>query len=247
MKTINRFFPRFTLASLCGLLFAAPSFVTGANIVVNGGFEDNLIGPPPFATAPLSSWTIGEVGSVNQNLVEGLDTTTQYALPPHSGSIAAVFRSNTNTLNTVGLGTLTQSLTTTAGQAYALSFWLANPIQDPADFLNVFSVSWNGVLIALSSPSLTEESLGSMTYVVAPQPGWFQVTANLIGTGGPADLQFSGRNSDWGTLLDDVSVQASGVPDSGSTLLLFAIAVGGLVVATRKSQRDSTGAAGDIC
>jgi hypothetical protein len=242
MKTITRSLPRFTLASLCGLLLVAPSFVDAANIVANPSFEANAdLVTPPFATAPLTDWTKGEIvgtGLPGQNRVDGLDTTFLYALAPHSGNIAAAFNSDSDTVTKGGVATLTQALTTSTTETYDLSFWLANPILDPSNFNNFFSVTWNGVLLALSSPSLTEISAGSNTYKVAPNTAWFQVTATgLAVTGASTNLVFSGRNSDWATLVDDVSVQASGVPDSGNSVALLGIALAGLVLFARKEQR----------
>jgi hypothetical protein len=238
MKTLTSILPRFTLASLCALTLVAPSFVDGANIVQNDSFEDNASASFP-QTAPLTFWTVGEVlgtGGPNQNRVVGLNTTGEYALAPRTGVIAAAFNSTTNTVTTGGLAELSQTLGTTAGQAYDLSFWIANPIQDSSNFNNIFSVSWNGVALALSNPSLG--AAGSNQYIVAPNTAWFQVTASLVGTGSDV-LKFSARNSDWATLLDDVSVQASGVPDSGSTIAMFGIALVGLVLVSRKTQRDA--------
>jgi hypothetical protein len=238
MKILTSILPRFTLASLCALTLAAPSFVNGANLVQNSSFEDNSSGAPLTETAPLTFWTVAEVlgtGGANQNLVNGLNSTVFYQLPPHTGVIDAAFRSTTNTVTTGGLATLSQTLTTTVAQAYELTFWLANPIQDPSNLNNIFSVSWNGVALALSSPSLS--AVGGNQYIVAPNTAWFQVTAsNLVGTGSDV-LKFSARNSDYATLLDDVVVQASGVPDSGSTIAMFGIALAGLVLVSRKTQR----------
>jgi len=239
MKTLTRILPCFALASVCGLLFVAPS-VNAASIVLNGGFEANIDNTGPFATAPLTNWTVGEVLGVpatpNQNRVDGLDPTLLYALAPHTGRIAAAFNSTTNTVVTGGVATLTQGLATTA-QTYDLSFWLANPIQDASNFHNIFSVSWNGILQALSSPFLTEVGI-TKTYRVTPQTTWFQVNVNnLLATGAVTNLQFSGRNSDWATLLDDVSAQASGVPDSGGTIAFLGLALAGLVLFSRKAQR----------
>jgi hypothetical protein len=155
--------------------------------------------------------------------VDGLDTTSLYALAPHSGNIAAAFYSNSNTVTDQGVATLSQVLATAASQKYDLSFYVANPVQDGMDFNNVFSVSWNGVLVALSSPFLTETAPGAKTYVVAPNSSWFQVTATGLMAIGGDSLEFAARNSDWGTLLDDVVV----VPEVSS---FGALVGGGLLV-----------------
>jgi len=245
MKTHNRSSLALSIAAICGLLTLAPSFVEGANLVSNGGFEDNsdLVTNPLIPQAPLTNWAQTEVNLVND--VDGFGTTINYGLAPHGGDIAATFFSDTNSISGSG-ASIKQTLTTDPTKTYDLSLWLANPIQDNGNLNNQFSVMWGGNLVSLTGANLIEIGVGTMTYQVqGNQTTWFQVTAsNLTPTGASTVLEISARNKDWGTLVDDVSVTASGVPDSGTSLGLFGIALAGLVLFQRKTQRGSTAVSG---
>ena len=234
MKTKNNALKSFLNAIFAGAMLAiVPAATEAANIVLNPGFEDiNVAGPIPTST--LQNWTTTETALVNE--VDGTDTTVLYGLAPHGGSIAAAFFSATNA---VGAGaSLTQALTTVAGQAYNLSFWLANPIDDPQNLNNAFSVMWDGNLISLSGTNLVVD--GVNTYKVqGDETNWYQVTATgLVASGASTNLVFSARNNDWATLVDDVEVSA--VPDNGPTFALLGIALTGLTLYSRKAQRLAT-------
>jgi hypothetical protein len=207
-----------------------------AQLVQNGSFEQILIPGPPWATSTLDGWLVGEIlgtGGPNQNKVDGLDTSFQYALGPHTGDIAAAFNSTTNTVTTGGVATLTQTLTTDPSKTYDLSLWVANPIEDSSNFNNIFSVSWNGTLVTLSGPYVTEVGL-TKTYLITPETDWFQlVIPGLSVTGTATALVISGRNSDWATLVDDVVVLE--IPEPVTLILL---GIGALLVAFYRSRRN---------
>jgi hypothetical protein len=89
-------------------------------------------------------------------------------------------------------GTLSQTIATTAGQTYTLSFWLQNEASETNDF----TATWNG------------QALLSLTN--AAQSGYTQYTYSVAATGSASTLEFSARNdpSQWD--LDNVSLTASG-------------------------------------
>jgi hypothetical protein len=96
--------------------------------------------------------------------------------------------------------TLEQTIGTTAGQAYALTFWAGpdwwingtTPATTPGDF----SVEWNGQTL---TPTL-----------VTDQNGFNEYTVGITGTGGLADLQFSfGPDASAYRHLDDVSLTST--------------------------------------
>lgn len=90
-------------------------------------------------------------------------------------------------------GFLTQTLVTTPGQGYDLSFWLRNQGRP-----NRYTVSWNGVIVR----DVTD--VGDF--------GYMQVTIpNLIATGASTVLQFGFRNDPNFFWFDDVVV----VPNCG--------------------------------
>ena len=88
-------------------------------------------------------------------------------------------------------GTLSQTIATTAGQTYTLSFWL----QNEASGTNDFKAIWNGqTLLSLSN---------------AAQSGYTEYTYTVTATGSTTTLEFSAANgpSQWD--LDNISLTAN--------------------------------------
>jgi hypothetical protein len=134
---------------------------SGPNLVVNGDFE----------TGDFTGWTT-DSGSVT--------TGSTYA---HSGTYGAQF-------GPVGsLGYLSQTLSTTPGTSYVLSFWLDSP---DGDTPNEFQVSWDGTTL------LDEANI--------PAIGWTNIQFMVTATGTSTVLQFGFRDDPTYLGLDDVSV-----------------------------------------
>ena len=89
-------------------------------------------------------------------------------------------------------GTLSQNVQTTAGQQYAVSFWLANNGSGPNDF----TVTWNGQ---------TELALANKS-----AQGYTQYSFTATGTAGTSHLEFDARQDPSHWSLDNVSVVAVG-------------------------------------
>ena len=107
-------------------------------------------------------------------------------IAPHSGSYLALLG------EAGGLAHLSQTLPTTAGQAYLLSCWL-----NSSDGVspNEFSVAWNGTnyFDQASIPAISS-------------PGWTNLLFIVTATGPNTLLQFGAENDNSYLGLDDVSV-----------------------------------------
>lgn len=179
------------------------------NLVVNGGFE----------TGNFSGWS--QSGAF-MSVTGGPGHVGPYigGYGPHSGDYYAA-------LGTVrGFGTLSQTLTTTPGQTYSLSFFLANDSGTP----NEFRVDWNGATL-LDQTGIGNQPYGAHTFVVKA-------------TGTTASLTVFERNDPGYLSLDDVTV-ATGNVDGGpppkapepSSLVLIGVGALGLASFARVRRR----------
>jgi hypothetical protein len=151
-----------------------------ADLVTNGGFE----------TGDFTGWTQG--GNMSLFLVEPANGDL---LVPHTGTYFALLTSGLD-------GTLSQTLTTTVGQTYQLSFYLVT------DGTNVNDFSAN-----VGGPNLiTLTNLSQMSYV--------NYTADFKATSSSTTLTLAFFNLGF-FALDDVSVNAvSAVPEPSGIALL---------------------------
>ena len=130
--------------------------------------------------------------------------------PIHSGTYAY---SN----GAVGsLGFISQDLTTTPGESYTLDFWLTNPGGTPSEF----QVIWGGATI------LDLVNLGTFD--------WTEYSYTELATSSSTSLTFGFRQDPSFMQFDDVSVQASRVPDSTFTASLLGLGLLGLAALRRK-------------
>jgi uncharacterized repeat protein (TIGR03803 family) len=143
--------------------------VSALNLVVNGGFE----------TGDFTCWTLS--GSDTNDI--RVDDGSLLGIEPHSGNYLAAG-------GPVGsLSFLSQTLSTTPGIEYLLSFWLDSP---DGETPNEFLVSWNGNTL-FDKPNL-------------PAIGWTNIQFVVSATGTSTVLQFGFRDDPSFLGLDDISV-----------------------------------------
>ena len=185
----------------CLSMVAAGGGYARADLVANGGFETETPAGCQVSTAaicntPPPSWSDNGASSVDATL-------------PASGNYDAALGSLLSTA--VLPGTLFQTLATTIGQDYTLSFAVLD--ESAPSGLDSLLVSLGGFTTTLAAAALSSTQYTTET---------FQVPGSLISAASSV-LQFSAINQLQNFNLDDVSVNASvtAVPEPSSGVLLL--------------------------
>jgi hypothetical protein len=126
---------------------------------------------------------------------------------------------------------LTQTLATTPGRTYTLSYWVQ--LDFSSGFPDEFRVLWDGSVV--SGSDLTPNPGDSFPY----QQFTFTVTA----TGASTDLTFQGINNPSWFDLDDISVQDTPEPASMTLMGIGVLGLGGYVWRRRRQRVAATPAA----
>lgn len=192
------------LASLALTAQAAPT-----NLVVNGGFESELVNAGSWVNVgSLPGWTwVGGPGT-------GIEIRNNAVGVAHGGS-------NFIELDTTGNTTIEQVFTgLTGGGMYELSFWYS-PRIGQLDSTNGIGVTWNGLSLTPTAVSAT----GGDANV------WKAYRFNVLAQGGNDALRFAalGTSDSLGGNLDDVSLTAR-LPDASLTAQLPEPATGALAL-----------------
>jgi hypothetical protein len=206
--------PSFARTALAALLLvgvsalAAPAHAQ----VVNGGFED----------ADFTGWTL----SGNADYTSNNPNTFVFG-DPHSGDDAAW-------LGPVGSdGFLSQTLATTPGTAYTVSYWLAVDSADGAPTPNDFSTTFGGQAL------FSGIDLAATDGNADPAADYTEYTFSTVAAGPSSVLQFGFRDDTSEFRLDDVSITPAAVPEASTTIsfgLLLALGSSAAALRTRRQK-----------
>ena len=211
---------------------AAPQLAASSELVTNGGFENDNGGDGNY----FAGWTL----SGNADDTSAFPNTFVFG-DPHSGDLDAWLGPNGSD------GFLTQSILTTPGQAYTVSYWLASdspaataistpglsPLDDPTVF-NDFSASFGGQTL------FSQTNLASVPG--PPDPSDYTLYSfTAVATSAASTLNFGFRNDGSYFHLDDVSITPAAVPEASTTLSLgLLLALGGVTVIARRKRSVNT-------
>lgn len=179
-----------------------------ANLIVNGGFEDNKVATGNwayFSSANVNGWDGDNIEIWNQYGGVVAPEGKQHAelnAHPFDGSVFSIY----------------QSFATVFGQAYDVSFFYSARSSVNEQFS--FSV---GSLNAI----LTDHVVGS----------WKKYTGSFVASGNLSTITFTTYNAGTlGNFLDDVVVTAKANVVESSPLVMLLIGLAGLVLVRRKNR-----------
>jgi hypothetical protein len=192
--------PLRTLLALCLLTLGMAVLAhANTNLVANGSFE----------TGDFTGWTV----SGDTSFTGVCDVSTCPAgYAPQDGTYAAYFGPVGDT------ATISQMITTTPGDSYTVSFYLAAPENGTP---NYFSVNFGTTSFSFTNFGASFD--------------WQQFVLTTVATSNQTELSFTFRNDPAYWYLDNVSVEVSSgtVPEPG-TLALFGSGVLGIAAFARR-------------
>jgi len=202
-----------------------------AALITNGSFEAPVVPVGSFknfasGSSLITGWTVVGPGA---SIINGTFFQECCSFPAEDGSQWLDLTGD----GTNSIGGVEQTVATTAGTQYTLSFWVGN-IFDPAGIFGTTStvnVRLGGIAGA-SLGTFTNSSTTTGTQV------WKLFNINFTATGASATLDFlnADPSNDNSNGLDNVSLtaNANGVPDPG-TLSLVGLGIIGLGLIRRRA------------
>lgn len=201
------------------LSIAALALLTGGalaqNLVVNGSFENHHVETIGSGTASSNidapdNWTIGLAADGDYDIsdFEGANVN----ITPYDGNWMMGFGAFGTLTKDENLDNITQSIATTAGTQYTLTYHLYD------NGGSYFFTSFGG-----------QEVSGSRLANTAGNSAWTTYQFTLTGTGGAEDLEFHGGSPVNLLYLDAVTLTANAAPEP-LTLLALGLGIGAVLI-----------------
>lgn len=230
MKTRKHITARaFAQLLLLAALTAAHS--SYANTIVNGSFETPTVPAGSYTdfgtgSTAITNWTVVGSSGSNVSVVSGTATIAGFTFPAQDGVQWLDLTGDGS--NTAGEG-VQQTVATTPGTLYDLSFFVSNVVDPSGPFgtTSTVGVQINGGPVTSFTNS---GGTGSTSQV------WEQFTLPFTATAATTTVTFINQDpsSDNNNGLDNVSLRVAGVPDTGATGSLFGLSLMGLTFLRRK-------------
>jgi choice-of-anchor C domain-containing protein len=193
--------------------FAAAPAQAGVNLLSNGSFETPVVDggyTTIGAGGTMGAWTVtsGSVDHIGSywNAADGTQSVDM------SGDQA---------------GSISQTVNTSAGQEYQLSFWMAGNT-DGGNTVKSLTALIDGNTLATAKFDTTGHSRTDM--------GWTEYSYDFVSAGGPTAVSFqSNEENAYGAALDNVSLQA--VPEASTVVLFGLMLVGGAFLLRNRASR----------
>lgn len=209
--------------NICAVLLTLALGATGsahAELVKNGGFENNVIGGAFQQVASVDGWTSNAAGNGAFEIQKGALQGGAAGFNPYAYEGKQYLELNVSTMTTIS-----QAIATTSGGLYTLSFAYSGRPDTAGGSASQMNVYWGN--IKLNSSPLMGQTTGSWST--------FSVR-DLIATNASTLLRFESIGPvaapTYGSYLDAVSVSAN-VPEPGSIALVM-LGIAGLALARRK-------------
>ena len=209
------------IATLATLLSAGAASAATPELVVNGSFESNAISASWAAASSVTGWTSSASGNSAFEIQKG---STQGGVSGFMPTAAAGVQYLE--LNTDRLTSISQTIATTAGSSYLLSFAYSGRPDTAGNASSLMNVYWGNTLLTPSP------LVGTTT------PTWQTFSQTVSSLTGPTVLRFESvgpvSSSSYGSYLDNVSV-TSAVPEPQTyAMMLLGLGIMGLTARRRK-------------
>ena len=215
-----------TPATLCTIAALAALVTAGAanaatELVVNGSFEDNVIATPWAPVSSVTGWTSSASGSSAFEIQKGATQGGLGGFNPVAANGVQYLELNTDRLTSIS-----QSIATTAGGTYALSFAYSGRPDTAGGANSLMNVYWGSTLL---TPTALSGNTGGT---------WQSFSQNVTALGASTLLRFESVGPvsapTYGSYLDNVSVTAAVPEPETYAMMLLGLGLLGFV-ARRKA------------